>query len=286
MQDRPFSPPRAQARRTWRQHPVVRLVRGVAVVYCVMFALALLFSERLIFVPPAASYVDGPAILKLDTGTGSRISGVFLPQKPGALTVLFSHGNGEDLGYVRPALDRLHALGFAVLAYDYEGYGTSDGKPSEDAAYRDVDAAYHYATDELHIRPESLIAYGRSLGGGPSVDLASRRPLGGLVLESTFVGTWQVMTHWPLFPFDRFRSKEKLARVHCPVLVMHGTADRVVPYWHGVALAAAANEPKRFWGVEGADHLELMTRPGYDETLESFAALVRASTPPSTPGAP
>ena len=257
-----------------RSRPLVRILRSIARIYVIVLVLAWLFSEKLIFQPHPTSYRDGPEIVKLTTRSGARIATFFLPQSHPSLTILFSHGNGEDLGDVRPALEHLHALGFAVLAYDYEGYGTSDGSPSETAAYADIDAAYDYLTGTLHVAPETLVAYGRSLGGGPSVDLASRRPLGGLVLESTFVSTFRVVTHWPIFPFDRFRNAAKLPGVHCPVLVMHGTADRVIPFWHGPALTEVANEPKVFWKVEGADHLELSRRPGYDDTLRRFAALV------------
>lgn len=242
----------------------------LAVLYLGLLVFAMTLSERLIFLPPPASYVDRADTLKLTTADGKVISAVYLPQPHPAITLLFSHGNAEDLGYARPDLDRLHALGFAVLAYDYHGYGTSQGTPGETAAYQDIDAAYEHLTGRLGIPAQRIVAYGRSLGGGPSVDLASRRPLGGLVLESTFVSAFRVVTRIPIVPFDRFRNLDKLKRVTCPVLIMHGTADAVVPYWHGEALFRAAREPKRFWKVEGGRHMDLIDTRGYDETLLGF----------------
>jgi abhydrolase domain-containing protein 17 len=247
-----------------------RVLRSVILVYLLLLVFAMLLSERLIFLPPASSYRDRPDTLKLTNSQGAVLSAVYLPQPKPSLTLLFSHGNAEDLGYVRPDLDRFHALGFAVFAYDYQGYGTSQGSPSEKGAYADIDAAYFYLTNTLGIPPERVVAYGRSLGGGPSVDLAARRPLRALVLESTFVTTFRVLTRFPLFPFDRFRNIDKIKRVQCPVLVMHGTADSVVAYWHGPALFEAAPEPRKFWRAEGRGHLDLMDAPGYDETLLSF----------------
>lgn len=240
------------------------------IVYLLQLPLAMTLSERLIFLPPAASYRDRPDTLKLRTADGTIISAVYLPQPHAAMHLLFSHGNAEDLGYVRPDLDRLHRMGFAVLAYDYRGYGTSQGTPSEKGSYLDIDAAWEHLTRTMGLPARRIVAYGRSLGGGPSVELAWRRELGGLVLEGTFVTAFRVVTRIPLLPVDRFRNIDKLPRVRCPVLIMHGTADPVVDYWHGEALYRAANEPKQLWTVQGGGHLDLMDFPGYEQTLRSF----------------
>jgi len=115
---------------------------------------------------------------------------------------------------LRPILERLHKAGFAVFAYDYQGYGTSQGKPSEQNAYRDIDAAYQYLTAQLKLPSERIIVYGRSTGGGPSVDLASCQRVAGLILESTFTSTFRVITRVPLYPFDKFANLSKISSVH------------------------------------------------------------------------
>src|SRR5262249_28492413 len=96
----------------------------------------------MIFVPPPATYADHGEVRKLRTADGLRISAVYLPSPSATYTLLVSHGNAEDLGTLAPHLVRLRALGFAVFAYDYRGYGTSEGTPSERGAYADIDAAY------------------------------------------------------------------------------------------------------------------------------------------------
>jgi fermentation-respiration switch protein FrsA (DUF1100 family) len=111
------------------------------------------------------------------------------------------------------------------------------------------------------------------VGGGPSVRLAARVPLGGLILQSTFVSAYRVMTRFPVIPFDRFPSEATLRKVRCPVLVIHGTEDRVIPFWHGEALYRKANDPKRKLWLEGVGHNDI---PGPHEelfatTLKSFA---------------
>jgi abhydrolase domain-containing protein 17 len=194
-------------------------------------------------------------------------------------TILLSHGNAEDLGDLAPLLERLQALGANVLAYDYEGYGVSDGAPSEARLYADVDAAYRYLTVERGVPPEDVIAYGRSLGGGPSVDLASRRPLGGLVLESAFTSVFRVVTRVPIFPGDELRNLSKMGRVRCPVLVMHERRDPVIPFHHGEALFAAAPGPKlRLW-VDAEGHADMASVAG-DDYDRAIGDLLRLASGP------
>ncbi|MGY2717799.1 abhydrolase domain-containing protein 17 [Thermostichus sp. MS-CIW-19] len=230
-------------------------------------------SERLIFLPRPASYQDGDAIFKLTTADGLQISAVYLPNPEATYTLLYSHGNAEDLGDILPRLAGLQQGGFAVLAYDYRGYGTSEGIPSEAAAYKDIEAAYAYLVEQ-GIPPERILVYGRSVGGGPSVYLAAQKPVGGLILESTFVTAFRVLTRIPLLPFDRFDNLSRIAQINCPLLILHGTQDRLIPFWHAEALYQAARDPKRLVPIEGADHNNLLQVAGerYLPILHQFVA--------------
>lgn len=233
--------------------------------------------EGILFQPHPSSYRDSEDILKLKTSDGAVISAVYLPVEGARQTILYSHGNAEDLGNLQLLLKAFQAVGFSVLAYDYHGYGTSEGKPSEKATYLDVDAAYDYLTKNLSIRPESILVHGRSLGGAVSVDLAARKPHGGLVLESTFLSAMRVAFPDPDPRMDRFRSLEKMAGVKGPILIIHGTADEVIPFAHGQRLFAAANEPKRFFWVKNAGHNNLLqvAQGQFWNVLRDFAELVR-----------
>ncbi|MFT0787543.1 alpha/beta hydrolase [Synechococcus sp. H55.10] len=230
-------------------------------------------SEQLIFLPRPASYQDGDAILKLTTADGLQISAVYLPNPAATYTLLYSHGNAEDLGDILPRLRKLQQGGFAVLAYDYRGYGTSEGIPSEAGAYKDIEAAYAYLRDQ-GIPPGRILLYGRSVGGGPSVYLAAQKPVGGLILESTFVTAFRVLTRIPLLPFDRFDNLSRIAQINCPLLILHGTQDRLIPFWHAEALYQAARDPKRLVPIEGADHNNLLQVAGerYLPILHQFVA--------------
>ncbi len=259
--------------------PAARIVLSAVVLYGALCLLAYLISDRMIFLPPPATYRDDREVIKLRAADGVTISALHLVNPSAAQTLLYSHGNAEDLGDVRPLLARLREAGFSVFAYDYRGYGTSGGRPSEPGVYADIDAAYTYLTVTRHIRPERIIAYGRSIGTGPAVDLAARRPVGGLVVESGMTTAFRVLTRIPLLPFDKFRTIDKIGRVRCPVLVMHGRADDVVPLSHGQALWEAAAEPKRFLWADGAGHNDfwLVAAPQATRALAEFAALL--STP-------
>jgi len=249
-----------------------------ALLYAILFLYAWFFSDGLIFQPPPSSYRDTDGIIKLRTHDGLRVSARYLPNPSASFTILYSHGNSEDLGDIEPTLATLHDLGFAVLAYDYEGFGTSQGVPSEHHAYRDIDAAYDYLTTVLAVPPDRIIAYGFSVGGGPAIDLASRKPLGGLIVESAFVSAFQVVVPIPLLPFDKFLNVDKIAAVTCPVLILHGTADSMIPARHAEKLFRAAREPKRLVLVDGADHFGIKwdERNRYARAMEEFPSLIRA----------
>ncbi|HEX6371988.1 MAG TPA: alpha/beta hydrolase [Longimicrobium sp.] len=235
----------------------VRILLLVVLAYAAFAGLVWLFAERLIFLPPRERYAQTPEILLIPRPGGGSIAAVHLRNPHARYTILFSHGNGEDIGDNTEFLDRMRNAGFDVLAYDYSGYGRSTGRPSERAAYVDADAAYDYLTRVAGVPPERIIAHGRSLGGAVAADLASRRPVAGLVLESTFTTIFRVVRAYPLVPFDRFRTVDKLPRITVPLLVIHGTEDQVVPFWHGRRLYALAPGPKtRLW-VQGAGHNDL-----------------------------
>src|SRR5215472_16123831 len=251
----------------------------VAGLYLAFLILAF-FSDGLIFLPHPSSYKDGPDVLKLTTRTGKKISALYLPNPQAKFTLLVSHGNAEDLGDDRFWLEELQRAGFSVLAYDYEGYGTSEGKPGEQAAYDDENAAYDYLTQTMKITTDRIIIYGRSVGSGPAVHLAARRPAAGLILQSPFVSAFRVLTRVPLLPFDKFPNAKEISNVHCPLLIIHGVNDSVIGLWHGKKLFELANQPKHFVAVEGADHndLDIVAGATYPKAVQKFAASLGQSS--------
>lgn len=153
------------------------------------------------------------------------------------ITILYSHANAEDLGLALPFVEALaRHVGADVLAYEYPGYSLASGSPSEKGCLECIDAAYLYLTRDCGLAPAQIIAYGRSIGSGPTVDLCSRHALGGMVLQSPIASAGSVvlpaLVARSLANFDIFRNYEKVAHVTCRALLMHGRADTMVPFAH------------------------------------------------------
>ncbi|CAN5640138.1 alpha/beta hydrolase [soil metagenome] len=234
---------------------------------------AYFFADRMIFQPQKYLLPANDSTLKLSTPNGEKISAIFFKNPNAEYTILFSHGNAENIFTSEYFSQKLSNAGFNVLAYDYRGYGLSEGKPSEQNSYEDAETAYNYLVNDLKITPEKIIIFGRSLGGAVSIDLASRKKCGGLIAESTFVSAFRVMTVYKIYPFDEFENLKKIPKVNCPLLLIHGKKDELIPIWQGEKLFSAATEPKYFFQVEEGGHGTVAAFAGdaYFQKIVDFA---------------
>lgn len=238
-------------------------------------ALAFLFvSDSVLFQPPYSTYQDNKEIIKIPLKEGGEISAVYLVNPSAKYTILLSHGNAEDLGSLYPFILEFYHRGYSILAYDYEGYGTSRGRTSEQKTYRDILAAYDFLTITKKIRSDNIILFGRSVGSGPSIYLASKFPARALILQSPFVSAFRVMTKVTIFPFDKYPNLKRLSKIDIPLLIIHGKKDSVIPIWHGKKLleAAATRGVKQHYWVENADHNDLIVVAGesYWQAIDHF----------------
>jgi fermentation-respiration switch protein FrsA (DUF1100 family) len=241
------------------------LLRGVLfalTLYVACAALARLLAARALYYPEMASRrpaMNGQTIPGPD---GHPIAVIHLPNPKARFTIWFFHGNAEDLGDIEPWLIALRDSGFAVFAIDYPGYGLSGGRPSETSIYSSARAARSYLREQLNVSPGQTLIYGRSVGGGPAVQMATEERVAGLILQSTFTSVYRVLTRIRVLPFDYFENERKLPRVSSPVLVMHGRRDEVIPFAHGEQLFLAANEPKRSLWIPDASHNDFLVVAG------------------------
>ena len=199
------------------------------------------------------------------TGDGFKLHGWFVPGK-GDITLLWCHGNAGNISYRLDNLQLLHErLGVNIFLFDYRGYGLSQGKPTEEGTYLDAEAALEHLSSSSDIDKNSIVIFGRSLGGAVAVDLASRHPCLGLILESTFssVGALFPGLVAEVLPIQ-YNSIDKIGRIKAPLLMLHGDIDEVVPYASGQELFAAANEPKQFYTIVGAGHNDTYLAGGED----------------------
>lgn len=204
---------------------------------------------------------------------------------PTAPTVLYLHGSRWNLHGSVFRMERWMDMGFSVLAIDYRGFGDSTQLlPSEKTAYEDAVEALH----ELARRqpdPARRFLYGHSLGGAIAIDLAARAndvSVAGIVIESSFtsirdmMGTlsWGDIPGAGLLVTQRFASRRKLASITTPLLILHGTADRVVPHTMSDELYAAATsapkELRRLVKIEGASHSGSVRSPQYEPAVSRF----------------
>ena len=257
------------------QVPWAKLLLLFFCLYLVFCALAAVYAEKILFpvpMPPAcvAEQVD----FFVTTKSGTKIACVRrTPTEPGdGPVILYSHGNGEDLGHLLPFLDEICQKGFEIVAYDYPGYGVSEGKPSESGCYEAIDATYQYLVNDMEIDPTRIVVWGRSLGTGPSCYLAAHSSVGGLLLETPFLSAFRTITEIPVLPWDRFRNKERLSSIKCPSLVVHGELDEVIPFRHGKKVHQGLPEPKSFLKISNASHNDFRQIGGsaYESAIYDF----------------
>lgn len=248
-----------------------RLARLLLISYITVAVYAYGFSDRAILPASPSTYETLPGLLQIPTPNGQTIAALYISNPAAKYTLLMSHGNGEDLGDLQSQIDDFKTMGFSVFAYDYRGYGKSQGSPSVANVYEDSETAYQYLTQTLKIAPNRILLYGRSVGGGPSTALAARHAsasatepsIAGTILESTFISTFRVTIPIQILPYEKFPNQQNIRQTRpIPTLIIHGTNDSVIPYWHGQTLYATAQDPKQLFTVEGADHNDVSSVAG------------------------
>lgn len=212
----------------------------------------------------------------IDTHDGEKLHGYFLPAKKETnKVVIFLHGH--DLNVSRWFLAPVHLqeqVDVNFLVVDYRGYGKSSGKPTSKGLVIDSLAMYEYLKDKGY-KSEDISVYGRSLGGGVALELASRVQVKSVIVQSSFSSMKEVIKfHLPYLPSflirnNLFNSEELIKKINAPVLISHGTMDERIPIEQVLRLYGSANEPKKLVLLPGAGHEHL--KDFYTE--EYFSAL-------------
>lgn len=242
-------------------------------------------EARFIYYPSRALLADPSSVgLRFRDVTFAAADGVelhgWLIAGPTPTTLLYSHGNGGNIGdRVRIAKLLVDQLGVGVFMYDYRGYGRSQGAPSEAGLISDAVGARAALLRE-GVGAEHLVYFGRSLGSAVTVDLALAHPPRGVVLEAPFTSV-RAMANGVLpgagYLFrTRWDSLAKIGGLRAPLLVIHGENDEVVPFAQGRALFEAAPEPKTFVILRGSRHYDLEAAwPDYWAAWRRFLASLK-----------
>jgi fermentation-respiration switch protein FrsA (DUF1100 family) len=269
---------------------VLELLVVLAAGYAALCALLLLGRHRLIFpirggglAQPARVGLPAGDVVRIPVPGGDTLAGWLLPAAPRpagpAPALIWFGGNAEIVVALGPILRAFQPPGVTLLAVDYRGYGASTGRVTVAAAERDAVALYDWLAARDGVDAARVVVYGRSVGSGPALALAASRPVAGVVLESPFTSLRAMARR--SFPFvpaflagGGFDNRRRIARLRCPVLLIHGGADNLIPAAMSRELldvARAAGVTAERWEIPGADH-----NSTYDVGDEEYVRRVRA----------
>jgi uncharacterized protein len=249
----------------------VFLTRALLMVVALMATITVLFwlgQRGLIYHPsgevPAPAQVGLPRgePVTFQTDDGLTLNGWFVPATTTTPegTVIVFNGNAGNRSYRAELAQQFARDGYSTLLFDYRGYGGNGGAPSEDGLARDARAARRYVASRPGVDPRRIIYFGESLGAAVAVSLTVDEPPQALILRSPFASLAETgRYHFPYLPVgwllrDRFSSIDRIARVRCPLLVIAGDRDSIVPMAHSRRLFEAASQPKQFVLIKDADH--------------------------------
>ena len=262
-------------------------VAGVILLFLLSYGVFLVSCERRIIYHPY-KYPEGnwspssSLVSKEDvhfiSGDGVRLHGWYISSTSSNATLLWFHGNAGNITHRLVNIEALKPLDLDIFIFDYRGYGKSEGEPNEEGIYLDSQAAYDWLVKVKRIIPEKIILFGRSLGGICAVEVASKNPVAGIILESTFPSAGKMARKlFPVLPLgwamkSKFDAIGKVPNLKIPKLFLHGTRDKIVPYNLGRELFSAAAEPKTFYDIEGAGHNDtfLVGGASYFKSIDQF----------------
>lgn len=250
-------------------------------------AVLYLLQEQLIFLRPPLSEDDRHAVqllpgtteIRTTTHDGTRLHGWLRhtakeEQRPGI--VLYFGGNAEEVSGQMHDAPKLAPWSFA--AFNYRGYGRSEGRPGEAALTSDALAIFDWLAKRDDIDPSRIVVFGRSLGGGIAVPLAADRPVRAVVLVSPFDSLRSIARkQYPIVPVSLllkhpFDSVAHAPAIEAPLLMLAGEHDDLIPPSYSRHLFDAWSGPKRWALIPGADHNDIHTRPEYWPALREFLA--------------
>ncbi len=228
--------------------------------------------------------------VKFLTVDGLALFGWFLPAQGDAVgTIMFLHGNAENISTHVSAIAWLPAQGFNIFLIDYRGYGASAGSPSLAGAQQDIDASMQTLLARSDIDTNRIVVYGQSLGGALAAYNVAYSPyrehVRALVVESAFssysgITREKLASTWLTWPFQWLASltvDESFSPLPAmkligpiPLLVIHGDQDAIVPVHHAQRLYDAALEPKQLWLIPGAGHIQGMAQEKWRDRFVAY----------------
>lgn len=265
----------------------VRFLATLAILYCL--ALAALFSlqRSVLYIPPSIYLtptgvnLNGAIEVTHPEHPNSLLGWWMPPKKDDAPVVLFFHGNGSAVYSNYDIYSALHMKGIGVFALAYPGYpGGPSLKTTQDSLTAAAIEGYDYVARQ-GIDADKIVFYGTSLGAGIAAQLTQHRRPSIIIMEAPFTSAADMaQLRFPIFPAaaltkDKFKSDKALARSDIPLLWLHGTHDRVIPFHIGETLFEAYGGPKAAYKFDGGQHTNIWYVGGREIIMDRLAALRR-----------
>ncbi|HUG20787.1 MAG TPA: alpha/beta hydrolase [Planctomycetaceae bacterium] len=210
-----------------------------------------------------------------ETADGSKLHGWYCPLPKAEETLFYAHGNGGNLSHRAERIRELQQkLKCNVFIFDYRGYGRSEGVPTATGIIEDSDAALSWLLAKTGLEAKEIIFLGRSLGGAVAADLVHRHGGRALILENAFFSLREISAFYTskvlsmILVADHLNTANIIGEIDCPVVISHGTVDRVVPYQHGVRLSELATDPHLFVELPHLDHNDALPDWYYEKVVE------------------
>ena len=259
---------------------------GMALAVYLGICLFMFFSQRQLMYYPDREPLDaaragaGWQTVSTQTSDGLQLTHLHRPAQAGRPTLLLFHGNAGHAGHRVGKLDFLTASGVGIFLSEYRGFGGNPGAPTEEGLFADARSTLAWLAGE-GVAGRDLILYGESLGSGVATAMASElaaagTPVAGVILEAPFTSmAAAAQFHYPILParwlvLDRYDSLSRIGGIGTRLLILHGEADRTVPFALGRQLYESAAEPKSFLPLSGIGHVAHFERPEAVEAVRDF----------------
>ena len=253
---------------------------GIIIIYASVLIVLFIFQRNLMYHPNENNYFGDKLEVeiekvKITTSDNLNLLGWFHNKDLKKFkTIVYFHGNAGKLDNRIYKLNYFKNIDVNFLIIAWRGFSGNKGKPSEDGLYEDGKSTIEWLKN-LGVTEKDIIIYGESLGTGIATEIAQNNKFAGLILETPFTSMIEAAKNfYPYIPVglllkDKYRNDKKIKNINIPLLVMHGEADQIVPYWMGKTIYEIANQPKYSYFTKYDDHMM-----EFDEnlvlTLEKF----------------
>ena len=270
---------------------MLKFILVVAASYSLLVVVVYFMQGRMLYLAevPGRTLTMTPTDVGMDfqdvsiaTTDGVILHGWFIAGQSSRV-LLFFHGNAGNISHRLDSIAQFRELGLSVLIIDYRGYGQSTGRTTERGIYRDADAAWRYLIDDRGIVANDIVIFGRSLGASVASRLASEYQPSALIVESSFTSIPDIAQD--IYPWLPVRWLSRLSHatrdyvrdVRCPILIIHSRDDEIIPFRHGEAIFASANEPRTLLTIRGTHNdAFLLDERAYVAGLRMFLAGISA----------